>query len=55
MEDLRVSATIMRENELGSGLSVRPTKPDCLLPGHEYEGVRGLRAFHGPFGPAYVV
>jgi hypothetical protein len=29
-------------NELCSELSVRSTKQDCLLPGREYEEVRGL-------------
>ena len=51
MEDLCKTQCHCHENELGSGSSVRLTKQDCVLPGHEYEGVRDLRAFHGSFGP----
>jgi len=40
------------ENELCSVLSVQPTTQDCLLPGHEYEEVRGSWALNGPFAPA---
>ena len=40
------------ENELCPVLSVRPTKQDCLLPGHEYEESHGSRALNGPFVPA---
>ena len=37
-----LSASLITNNELYSVPSVRPTKQSCLLPGREYEEVRGL-------------